>query len=361
MMNMNSIVRSTIVLLGLSACTTLIVEAQSIKDKISDCSCDEMCFSEEVSNLSCLRDRINFTSNGLPHHSHALMTGITGTNQQFPTPHDFQFGIKRNPALSSKPTYTEPGAIGVAINGVPIFDPSTQGPIQNSTGKPQSAADQGELDICGGHAGRGDDYHYHTAPKCLIEDLGREAVDVKKQPIGYAADGFPILAIGWFDKANNIETSLDECRGVKDASGRYFYNAKSSDDYAVLNCFSGTPIGFSRDNWEKRLNNSGNELEGIPMKFTVSNFQTIPNGNQACYVMSGTMGETQVQLNSGSVQRVSGKSGSLFYCSRNCYGQFVEKSGVGKGRTLIFDRHVSECPANLTAASNNAFEAYQGN
>ena len=29
--------------------------------------------------------------------------------------------------------------------------------------------DVGELDICGGHAGRGDDYHYPISPKCLIE------------------------------------------------------------------------------------------------------------------------------------------------------------------------------------------------
>lgn len=360
-MKSHSLIPSTILLLSLAASSSMSAQAHSIKENIADCDCDAGCFTEEVENFQCTSDRIKFQSKALPHHSHTLMKGITGTNQQFPTPHNLEVGIKRNPQLADKPTYTEPGPIGIAVNGVPIFDPSTQGPIQAPTGKPASAMERGELDECGGHAGRGDDYHYHMAPKCLIEDLGREAVDVKRQPIGYAFDGFPILALGWFDSANDIEDKLDECRGVKDASGRYFYNAKSSDDYAILDCFSGTPVGSSRDSWDRRLDNSGKEIVGIPMKFTIDEFKTVPNGSKSCYVMSGTMGQTRVQLNSGNVENVSGATGSLFYCDQNCYGHFIEKPGAGKGKTLVFDRHVKSCPANLSAASNNAFEAYQGN
>lgn len=360
-MKNNPLIRSAGLLISLTACTTIIVEAHSIKETITDCDCDSDCFTEEVQNLQCTPDRIKFQSHALPHHSHTLMNGITGTNQQFPTSHNLDVSIKRNPKLANKPTYTEPGAIGIAVNGVPIFDPSTQGPTQASTGKPASAHEQGELDECGGHAGRGDDYHYHIAPKCLIEDLGREAIEVKRKPIAYAFDGFPILALGWFDDANDIEERLDECRGIQDANGRYFYNAKSSDDYSLLNCFSGTPVGSSRDTWDKRLDNSGREIQGVPMKLAVSEFKTVTHGNKICYIMSGTMGATRVQLNSGNVQNVSGTTGSLFYCDQSCYGHFIEKSGLGGGRTLVFDRHTNSCPANLTAASNNAFEAYQGN
>lgn len=52
-----------------------------------------------VSNLSCTIYRIKFTSNGLPHHSHALMKGITGTNQGSPAPHDFKFAPNGNEQL----------------------------------------------------------------------------------------------------------------------------------------------------------------------------------------------------------------------------------------------------------------------
>lgn len=350
-----------LILASTSAYTNLPAQAHSISETIADCGCDTACYTEEVNNLSCTGNEITFKSNGLPHKSHIMMQGITATNQQLPTPHDYDFSINRNSSINAAPTETVPGAIGVAVNGIPLFDPGTQGPIVAATGKTPNAAEQGELDVCGGHAGRGDDYHYHIAPKCLIEDMGQEAIDVKRQPIGYSADGFPILALGWFDKANDIEDKLDTCRGAQDANGSYFYNVQSSDAFAILDCYSGTPMRFARDKWDKRLDASGKEIEGMPIKMAISNYSSEMLDGQTCYTMSGVLGDVQVQFNSGSTSRVSGTEGSVFYCSQSCYGQFIEKSGVGRGRTAIFDRQVSGCPQSLTAASNNGFEAYQGN
>jgi hypothetical protein len=54
------------------------------------------------------------------------------------------------------------------------------------------------------NAGRGDDCHYHTACRCLIKDLGTVHVETEKKPIGFAMDGFPILALGWFKKSNDV-------------------------------------------------------------------------------------------------------------------------------------------------------------
>ena len=108
------------------------------------------------------------------------MEGIEATNQQFPTVHDYQFKIKRNPTKNSEKVKTDAGPIGVAVNGVPIFDPSTQGKANKTTGKRPHTLLIGELDKCGGHAGRGDDYHYHVAPLCLIVQLGQDFVEVKK-------------------------------------------------------------------------------------------------------------------------------------------------------------------------------------
>lgn len=361
-MNSSELTKAILAISILTCSTTFVVQAHSLKEKIADCSCDQACYTEEVSNVSCSGDKVTFNSKGLPHHSHALMTGITATNQQFPTPHDYDFSIKRNPTQNTNPTPTVAGAIGVAVNGIPLFDPSTQGPIVAATGKPPSAFEEGELDTCGGHAGRGDDYHYHMAPKCLIQDLGAQAIDVNRQPIGYAADGFPILALGWFDKSNDIEDKLDTCRGAQDADGKYFYNVKASGDYAILDCYSGSTTGFARDRWEKRLDASGNVIDGMPLKFTITNNKSETLNGQSCFTMSGTLGSNiQVRLNSGTASRVSGTQGSIFYCSQQCYGQFIEDKSGGRGRTAIFERHISGCPAGLTAASNNGFEAYQGN
>lgn len=99
---------------------------------------------------------------------------------------------------SASPTTPDAGAIGVAINGVPLFSQRDQAAVRNHT------LDMGELDVCGGHAGRGDDHHYHIAPKFLIDSLGENHVDVAKLPIGIANDGNPILALGWFHSANNV-------------------------------------------------------------------------------------------------------------------------------------------------------------
>ena len=44
----------------------------------------------------------------------------------------------------------------------------------------------GELDEWGGHCGRADDYHHHTAPLHLSKTVGGTT------PIAYALDGYPL-------------------------------------------------------------------------------------------------------------------------------------------------------------------------
>lgn len=77
------------------------------------------------------------------------------------------------------------GAITLAVNGVPIFNP-----IKNDGRTDTFIA--GELDQYGGHCGKGDDYHYHIAPIHLEKIVG------KGKPIGYALDGFPLY--GYLDQ-----------------------------------------------------------------------------------------------------------------------------------------------------------------
>ena len=71
------------------------------------------------------------------------------------------------------------GAIALAVNGVPIFNP-----IKNNGVTDTLIA--GELDKWGGHCGRADDYHYHVAPVHLEKLTG------KGKPLAFALDGYPI-------------------------------------------------------------------------------------------------------------------------------------------------------------------------
>ena len=85
--------------------------------------------------------------------------------------------IPLNPKIDEYHTETYAGAIGIAVNGIRLFDPSTQAAKHSETGKRPHTLEVGELDECCGHAGRGDDYHYHIDPKCLIEEMGIEQIE----------------------------------------------------------------------------------------------------------------------------------------------------------------------------------------
>ena len=329
--------------------------AHTIEETIADCKCDQACYTDEVTDLKCSGSSFSFKSNSLPDESHTLMLGITGNNQQFPSKHNLEIRLPLKPKQASRVTQTKPGAVGIAVNGVPIFDPSTQGPKQSS-GKPVSAAQAGELDECGGHAGRGDDYHYHIAPKCLIEELGETAIDDRKQPVGYAADGFPILALGWFDQTNNIEAKLDECRGATDGSGQYFYNIENQGDFAILDCLRGKEQRFARDSWTHRKNAKGKEIQGMPVKLAVTQYEQEEVQGKTCYVMTGILSDEQLLKSSGKVQRIKQLEGSIFYCASDCYGQFIEtKSARARGRLSVFDYQLKGCAADFSAVKNNGF------
>ncbi len=143
-------------------------------------------------------------SDGLPHvpggtrgtyvFSHPMMVGITAWQQQVPLPQAYTgrnaWQIPLKPELADKPVSAKEqlfrGAIALAANGVPIFNP-----IKNDGRTDTFLA--GELDEFGGHCGRADDYHYHIAPTHLQKFVGKAA------PVAYALDGFPIY--GLFDPA----------------------------------------------------------------------------------------------------------------------------------------------------------------
>ncbi|MEL6526336.1 MAG: YHYH protein, partial [Chloroflexota bacterium] len=140
---------------------------------------------------------------------HEMMVGITAWNEQVPLPHRFtddnSWQIPLNPELTGESTPTTgQGPIAVAINGVMIFNPTQQDGVYRERSDPYLI---GELDACGGHSGRGDDYHYHIAPVCVVEHLADHSDGTL--PIAYALDGFPIYG---FTNSDGSIPELDECK-----------------------------------------------------------------------------------------------------------------------------------------------------
>ena len=162
-------------------------------------------------------------NNGLP--AHGMMIGITAWQQQVPLPQPY-FGdnawrLPLHPVPAAHPVSIRGrflrGAIAIAVNGIPIFNP------QNNRG--EISADIGELDQWGGHCGRGDDYHYHIAPLHLQRIVGTG------RPIAYALDGYPIYGLSEPD--GSAVGPLDEFHGHSTPGVGYHYHA--STQYPFVN------------------------------------------------------------------------------------------------------------------------------
>ena len=168
------------------------------------------------------------------------MNGITSTNLQIPVPQNFQgaygWKIPLSPVIAAVPTSVVDGPLGVAINGVPIFNPCTQGGC--TTGGDTKVL--GQLDTCNGHAGRADDYHYHAAPNCMMADQPSSYWDT--HPLGWALDGFAIF--GYNDAGGTIATRDNICGGntqtVPNAPAGYSYHVTDTSPY-ITSCLAGTP------------------------------------------------------------------------------------------------------------------------
>ena len=162
---------------------------------------------------------IYIESDGMPEHP--MMVGITAWNQQVPIPHEYRgenaFRIPRTPRPGPEPTpLPYLGPVAIAANGVPIFNPIKQdGHSDTFT--------HGELDEFGGHAGRGDDYHYHILPDHLerIVGVGR--------PVAWSMDGYPI--IGPRETSGRTARNLDESHGHSHGDEGYHYHGSDAFPY----------------------------------------------------------------------------------------------------------------------------------
>lgn len=167
-------------------------------------------------------------SDGMP--DHPMMIGITSWQQQVPLPQSYfganAWSIPLHPVVAPAPISIRNrflrGAVALAANGIPIFNP------QNNRG--EVSQDIGELDKWGGHCGRGDDYHYHIIPLHLQSVVG------KAQPVAYALDGYPVY--GTTEPDGSTLRTLDACGGHEDAKLGYHYHGTGKSPY-VFTAFHG--------------------------------------------------------------------------------------------------------------------------
>jgi phosphatidylethanolamine-binding protein (PEBP) family uncharacterized protein len=167
---------------------------------------------------------------------HDLMNGITGTNEQIPVPaENYAAPIRLEPKIADAVT-TIDAALGVAVNGVPIYDYSAQGELDpDQYDAKKDTLLLGQLDNCGGHAGRGDDYHYHAKPTCMIDAMPNAS---DATILGWGYDGFPIYGDNNPDGSTISENKLDVCNGQTDERFGYRYHTSEAAPY-IVQCLVG--------------------------------------------------------------------------------------------------------------------------
>jgi hypothetical protein len=168
------------------------------------------------------------SSNGIPNHN--MMIGITNWQQQVPISQAYtgsnSWSIPLQPVYASTPLSTKSnfmkGAVAIAVNGIPIFN------ALNNRG--EDAYKIGELDNWGGHCGKGDDYHYHSAPLHLSTLNGLK-------PIAFALDGFSVY--GTKEPDGSSMSSLDSCHGHTTTSGSVYHYHGTTDYPYVIGAMKG--------------------------------------------------------------------------------------------------------------------------
>jgi hypothetical protein len=114
------------------------------------------------------------------------------------------------------------GPIGVAINGVPFYNP------YNAEG--QDAAKNEVFDECCGHPDQLGRYHYHIYSKCVHTSF-KDEEGKHSSLIGYAFDGYAIY--GPNGDNGKPPADLDECNGHEDKEHGYHYHVTSKFPYII--------------------------------------------------------------------------------------------------------------------------------
>ncbi|XP_078495973.1 uncharacterized protein LOC144751910 [Ciona intestinalis] len=187
---------------------------------------------------------LTIKSNGIPDHP----TGAFDGSRAYPNyiqPQNNIFKIPKSPSIAASSTCAPMGTIGVAINGVSIFNPYSMGCCN---------AGEEELnlfDYCWGHPAPGNIYHYHIGSSCNYQlecgvpsGIDKNSMLSNRGDVGVALDGFPIYGPNDEDGTQLMSQDLDECHGKFASDGSYRYHI-TADFPFYIGCFRGTPLSNS--------------------------------------------------------------------------------------------------------------------
>lgn len=157
--------------------------------------------------------------------------------------------LPANPRLAASAFCVPMGMIGIATNGVSIFNALDAG------GKDAVAHEV--QDGCDGHPQRNGEYHYHGPSACIPH------IDGNAQLVGYALDGFGIYSMR--DAAGHELRSkdLDACHGITSTvmwngkPTRIYHYVMTRDYPYTIGCFRGTPIRAQLPRMRGRRNHRG--------------------------------------------------------------------------------------------------------
>jgi hypothetical protein len=148
-------------------------------------------------------------------------------------PQNVLLTMPEEPVAAARPACVPMGMIGVALNGVAIYN------ALDAAGRDAVAHEV--QDLCSGHPQMRGEYHYHGPSPCLPDQTGNEVL------IGYALDGFGIYSTYDANGRELTNADLDACHGrvsEVDWNGRrqsvYHYVLTREYPYTI-GCFIGTP------------------------------------------------------------------------------------------------------------------------
>jgi hypothetical protein len=194
---------------------------------------------------------ITIKTNGVPDHksvyyptSHALYESFSGTtfggitfakNPSTIANQTLTFKIPVNPVVASNHSATSLGPIGVALNGVALY---------NQYAGPNNQALTGEIasfDKYYGHPQQAGQYHYHVEPLYLTS-----VKFTKSGLMGFLLDGFPVYGPHEENGTTVTSNMLDAYHGHVHATidfpnGIYHYHFTSDSPYMNGNGYYGTP------------------------------------------------------------------------------------------------------------------------
>lgn len=185
-------------------------------------------------------------SNGLPDHKSPYYQGTTwaatkyeaynGTGSFSINPNriaeqSLTFRIPLNPVQASTHSSTPMGPMGIAVNGIPLFN-------QYAAGGSPLTSEIISFDQYAGHPQQQGQYHYHIEPTYITTNKGKDAL------IGFLLDGFPVY--GPMENGATVSaSSLDVYHGhvgvtADYPNGIYHYHTTATAPYINGNGFYGT-------------------------------------------------------------------------------------------------------------------------